>query len=261
MTRAVLVAMVMAGEAGAQPPGVDLQLAREPTGRRFELALAPAMVQLNGKFTQHVGTLAAFTWRVRERFALQVLGGANWLSEESRFGAQLADYRVEVQPSSTLLWTWGLFGGTEVEPLFGEFTALDGPRWRVGFLLSAGMGVGGTRHQLGAMSSGDTGTRFMGTIAAGLRVRMGSRFTARVELRDVGFSSSITTVNGCDVFDLEALDARVRMGRDPQGATVSGTCAGFSGPGDVPHALWLVKYSGTDVLHLLGLSVSAGVVF
>ena len=83
-----------------------------------EIALYPAAVQLNGEFTQHVGTFGAVTWHVREAFAFQLLGGGNWHSVESSFNASLVEnYRVEAQAASSLLWTWGVFGGVEVEPL------------------------------------------------------------------------------------------------------------------------------------------------
>jgi len=233
--------------ATAAHAGVDLQLDQEPRSGHFELSVSPVTAQVNGKFTQHFGTFAAFTWRLRDRFALQVLGGVNWFNEESSFNQELVDkFRVEAQFSSSLLWTWGLFGGTEVEPLVGELRMFDQPA-RLGVVLSIGLGGGGTRHQLKQRSAtpatwADTGVRFMATAAGGLRLQLGNHFVARLEVRDVGYSAAVTTLNGCRVAD------------------VSTQCRVFAGP-DAAIARNLLALSSSDTLHVVSVALAAGVAF
>jgi len=90
---------------------------------------------------------------------------------------------------------------------------------------------------------GDTGTRFMATAAGGFRLQLGKHFVARVDVRDVMFSSTIKSVDGCT--------------GDERNLT-SGSC---SNPVSLQAASYLTRLSGSDVLHSLGLSLSAGVVF
>jgi hypothetical protein len=267
--RALAVVVVMAGAAQGQPTGVATQATRPG---QFELSLAPAAVQVNGKFAQHVGSFGTFTWHATERFALQLVGGGNWYNEESGFNEELVGkFRVEAQTASSLLWTWGLFGGTEVEPVFGELSLLGGPHVRLGVVLSVGLGAGGTRHLLkprtltsaGLESDAtyaDTGVRFMATVAAGLRVRVGERFTARLEVRDVGYSAAVSSVNGCSGADVDGLVRRTHLS-DLGSVPVSGTCRGFSSPSDARTAQVLFRVSSGDVLHSLSLSLSAGFSF
>ena len=260
MKTLVLVGLI-AGTAFAQGSVVHVLEQREAKAGRFEVSLYPAAVQLNGEFTQHVGTFGAVTWHVREAFAFQLLGGGNWHSVESTFNASLVEnYRVEAQAASSLLWTWGVFGGVEVEPLVAKFTILNGPLVHFGVVLGGGAGAGGTRHQLKpqaatAATYGDTGARFMGTFAAGFRLALGSHFTARLEVRDVAYAARIETVNGCRAPELEVLS-----GRGP-GEPPSSQCLGFPGQTDAALARNLVASPGSAVLHNVGLYFGAGFIF
>lgn len=263
--RALLLAGLMAGTAWGQAQLVEVQ-----APSRFEVTLQPVRVQVNGKFTQHLGTFGAVSWSPRKHLALQVLGGGNWYNEESAFNGELVEkFRVEAQAATSMLWTWGLFGAVELEPFLGEFTLFDGPRARLGFVLSVGAGAGGTRHQLKPASTtparyGDTGVRFMATAAAGLRFRVGEHFTARFEVRDVGFSSDATTVNGCDEADLGAIAQRSLLFRDDESPlSLSPSCRGFPRDQymDAFVAQSLVRSRSTDIIHDLGLALGAGFIF
>ena len=248
---------LLAGTAFAQGAQVHVVERREAKAGRFEFSLFPAAVQLNGEFTQHIGTFGAVTWHVREAFAFQLLGGGNWHSVESAFNASLADnYRVEAQAATSLLWTWGVFGGVEVEPMVAKFTILDGPLLHFGVVLSGGVGAGGTRHQLKPTSAtpatyGDTGARFMGTFAAGLRIALGSHFTARIEVRDVAYSARIDKVNGCT---LPKDPTQLSLPEGPD-------CRGFPTPIDAALARNLMALPGSAVLHNVGFYVGAGFIF
>lgn len=261
-TLAMLGLGLMAGTAVAQAPAVQVHVVeqREAKTGRFEVVLFPAATQLNGAFTQHVGTFGAVTWHVRERFAFQVLGGGNWHNAESAFNASLVEnYRVEAQAAASLLWTWGVFGGVEVEPFLAKFTLLNGPLVHFGVVLGGGVGAGGTRHQLKPQTAtpasyGDTGPRFMGTFAAGFRLALGRHFTVRLDVRDVAYSARIDKVNGCSLPALTDLIER-------PGVQESAECRGFPTQVDASLARALVRTPGSAVLHNVGLYVGAGFVF
>lgn len=242
-----LVLLVVSGVAWAQTP-------------KLELAIAPVAVQLNGKYTQHVGTFGSVTLQLREGIGLQVLGGGNWINGESAFNGELVEkFRVEAQAASALLWTWGVFGGVEVEPFLAKFTLLNGPLVHFGVVLGGGVGAGGTRHQLKPQTAtpasyGDTGPRFMGTFAAGFRLALGRHFTLRLDVRDVAYSARIDKVNGCSLPALTDLIER-------PGVQESAECRGFPTQVDASLARALVRTPGSAVLHNVGLYVGAGFVF
>ncbi len=260
--KSMLLVGLLAGTAWAQADVTQTLDDAAAKSGRFEVTLFPAVAQLNGKFTQHVGTFGAVTWHLRERFALQVLGGGNWLSVESGFNSELVEkFRVEAQAASSLLWTWGLFGGFEVEPVIADFSFAD-QRVHFGVVLSAGVGAGGTRHQLKPQTDtpptyGDTGVRFMGTTSFGLRLSLGNHFTARLEVRDVAYSSRLERINGCAGYDT----TRFNFVRDPGWGSYSAECRGFDTPGDASAASNLLRQPGSDILHNAGLYLGAGFVF
>ena len=128
---------------------VDGAPMKKPDVGRVEFTLYPAVPQLNGKYTQHVGTMGQVTWHVREHFGLTLSGGGNWYNQESRLNAELVDKaRVEAQWASSLLWTWTAMAGVEVAPFSGEFALFDSGLATFSVVINAGLGVGGTRHLL-----------------------------------------------------------------------------------------------------------------
>ena len=252
--------------------------------RKSEIVLFPVSMQVNGKFTQHFGTMASFVYHLQENFGLQITGGYNWYNVESAFNGELVEkFRVEAQAATSLLWTWGVMGGVEVSPLYGKFTIFEGTLALFSFVLNGGVGAGGTRHQLkpetakadGSISQatyGDTGARFMGTLGAGFRLQLGERFALRLEVRDVVYTARMERVNGCNVDDLRAMDQKIRGGQDPATATVGGTCNvdTFTGTiegtdikrsNDVPLALNLVRIPSSDVLNNIGMYLGISFLF
>lgn len=261
-TLALAVVVMVGGSAWAQSTAnAEVHVVEKQEGKagRFEVALFPAATQLNGRFTQHVGTFGTVTWHVAERFALQILGGGNWFNTESSFNSELvAKYNIEAQAAESLLWTWGVFAGVEVEPFFAKFTIANGPIVHFGLVLSGGAGAGATRHQLKGENStpatyGDTGARFMGTFAAGFRVALGKNFTVRLDVRDVAYSARMDRINGCSAADAAALNAG--------GTASSPQCTGFNTPTDRSIANSLLKNQGSAVLHNVGLYLGGGFTF
>ena len=257
---------------------------------KFEVVLYPVAMQVNGKFTQHFGSMGSFVYHLQENFGLQISGGYNWFNVESSFNGELVEkYRVEAQAASSLLWTWGVMGGVEVSPLYGKFSLFEGTLAHFSFVLNGGVGAGGTRHQLkpetvktgGAISQatyGDTGVRFMGSLGAGFRLQLGERFALRLEVRDVVYTARMQQVDGCGIEDLRAMDAKIRGGgKEPevQALNLSRTCnvgeftrVDLEPDGtpvrrinNVPLALNLVKSPSSDVLNNIGLYLGISFLF
>lgn len=252
--------------------------------KKSEIVLYPVAMQVNGKFTQHFGTMGSFVYHLQENFGLQISGGYNWYNVESAFNGELVEkFRVEAQAATSLLWTWGVMGGVEVSPLYGKFTLFEGTLAHFSFVLNGGVGAGGTRHQLkpetvktdGTISQatyGDTGARFMGSLGAGFRLQLGERFAMRLEVRDVVYTARMERVNGCNVDDLRAMDMKIRSGQDPATAMVGASCDvdTFTGTiegtdikrsNDVPLALNLVRIPSSDVLNNIGLYLGISFLF
>jgi outer membrane beta-barrel protein len=268
-------------------PNVAVHIVEQKTysdAKKSEIVLFPVAMQVNGKFTQHFGTMGSFVYHLQENFGLQISGGYNWYNVESSFNGELVEkFRVEAQAATSLLWTWGVMGGVEVTPLYGKFALFEGTLARFSFVVNGGVGAGGTRHQLkpetartdGTLSQatyGDTGARFMGSLGAGFRLQLGQRFAFRLEVRDVVYTARMERVNGCNVDDLRAMDTKIRGGQDPATATVGAGCNvdTFTGTiegtdikrsNDVPLALNLVRIPSSDVLNNIGLYLGISFLF
>lgn len=251
---------------------------------KFEIVLYPATIQVNGKFTQHFGTMGSLVYHLQENFALQVTGGYNWYNVESSFNGELVEkFRVEAQAATSLLWTWGALGGVEVTPLSGKFALFEGTLAHFSFVINGGIGAGGTRHQLkpesvrtdGSVSPatyGDTGVKFMGSVGAGFRLQLGERFAFRLEVRDVVYTARMEQVNGCNIDDLLAMDAKIRMNQPVETASVGGGCrieefsgvypdTGVSKAIDATLAKNLVQSPSSDVLNNVGLYLGVSFLF
>lgn len=252
--------------------------------KKSEIVLYPVAMQVNGKFTQHFGTMGSFVYHLQENFGLQISGGYNWYNVESAFNDELVEkFNVEAQAASSLLWTWGVMAGVEVSPLYGKFTLFEGTLAHFSFVLNGGVGAGGTRHMLkpevrkpddtiSEATFGDTGIRFMGSLGAGFRLQLGERFAFRIEVRDVVYTARMERVNGCNLEDLKAMDAKYTAGRPVSEATVSGTCdvPSFEGTvegtdirrgGNINFARKQVEKPTSDVLNNIGLYLGISFLF
>lgn len=253
------------------------------SGKR-EVVLYPIAVQINGKFSQHVGTMGSFLWHLQENFALMVTGGYNWYRDESAFSAEINDkLRVATEAASALLMTWGVLGGVEVTPFYGKFAVFENALARFSVVINGGAGVGGTRVQLKPRTQvgdrispatyGDTNTLFMAQLGVGFRVQLGERFTIRVEVRDVVYTPSVERINGCDFDDLTRMEQRVGAGGSADQAMTSAACrklefVGFSetdptypNSRNISLARNLVKNPSSDVINNVGLYLGASFLF
>ncbi len=252
---------------------------------RHEITLYPAAAQVNGKFTQHYGSALSYTYHLHENLGLQFTPIYNWSASESDFNLELVEkVRQQGQPASTLLLDWAATGGIEVTPLYGKFAFYEGFLGQFALVLSGGAGLGQTRHLLkpttvsdtGATvpaTYGDTGQRFVGSVGGGLRVQIGSRFSARVELRDLVYTARVDEVNGCNAADLNAMFQVYESGSNSlAGVPVRSSCRVSSFQGvdprtgedrinDVPRARDLVLQPSSDALNNLGLYAGFSVLF
>lgn len=251
--------------------------------KRSEIILFPALVQINGKFTQHLGAGLGYVFHLQENFGFQLSGYYNYFAEESAFNNELIlKTRSEAQAATSLLNTWGALGGVEVTPIYGKFAIFENTLAHFSVVLSGGVGLGGTRHQLkpsnmaGPATYGDTGLRFLGGLGGGFRLRLGKYFAFRMEVRDVVYTARVDNVNGCTSGDLKALDNELRGGGNNP-VTVSGGCKvetfgvdagtnkfkkGDRRSDDVPLANNLVKPPiSSDVLNNLGFYLGVSFLF
>lgn len=241
---------------------------------KHEIALFPAVGQLNGKFTQHFGTALNYTYHVHENFGFQLTPQWNWFNTESSFNKELIDKgRVEAQAATSLLLNWGVVGGVEVVPLYGKFAWYENSLLQYSLVINGGAGYADTRHQLkpkndaGPATFGDTGNRFLGSIGGGFRVQFGDRFAARLEVRDLVYTARVDQVNGCDVEDLRVMDQDLRRGLDPSLSAVQSGCraeafaAATGRDKDVPLAFSLVREPTSDVLNLVSFYLGASFIF
>ncbi len=244
---------------------------------KHEIILYPGAIQVNGKFTQHFGSALSYIYHLHENFGLQLMGQYNWYSRESGFNQELIDkVREEAQAATSLLLVWALQAGLEVTPIYGKFAFLDGSLAHFSLVISAGAGLGSTRHQLrpenpaGPATFGDTGLKFVGSVGAGFRVQFGARFALRVEVRDLAYTARVDRVNGCNSADLSAMAEQLRLGQPVTAAQVGQGCSvssfsgfknGYNRSNDIPLALNLVSTPSSDVLNNLGLYAGLSVLF
>ncbi|MBX5482488.1 MAG: outer membrane beta-barrel domain-containing protein [Myxococcaceae bacterium] len=245
---------------------------------KHELALYPAITQVNGKFTQHFGTALSYTYHLHENFAFQLTPQFNWVNTESDFNQELVDkVREQAQAATSLLLNWNVVGGVEVTPIYGKFAFYEDQLAHYSLVVSGGAGYGSTRHQLkpkndsGPATFGDTGNRFVGSVGGGFRVLLGNRFAIRLEVRDIVYTARVDRVNGCDFNDLDAMDKSLRAGKPVTAANVSDGCqvAEFDGTDsnnhnrstDVPLALALVRDPTSDVLNLVSFYGGVSFIF
>jgi outer membrane beta-barrel protein len=258
---------------------------------RHEIVLFGA-AQINGKFTQHVGVGGAYVFHLQENFGFQISGYYNAFAEESAFNTELIQkVRAEAQAATSLLNTWGALAGVEVTPIYGKFALFQNNLAHFSIVLSGGVGLGGTRHQLkpptearaatatmaavdaSPATYGDTGLRFLGGLGGGFRLQLGKHVAFRLEVRDVVYTARVDAINGCSTGDLRAMDQATRNGMKPSTANVSASCnvstfegvdpkTGRNRSEDVPLANNLVKAPiSSDVLNNLGLYIGVSALF
>jgi outer membrane beta-barrel protein len=257
---------VTLGPSGARQFAHVLIARRERAEGRSELSLLGA-VQVNGKFTQHVGTGLEFGHHLREAFALTLGGTWNPYAVQSGFTEEELITKASQQPfaASAVLLDWEGHAGFELSPIYGKFAVFNSGVVQFGFYLGSSVGVGHTKIQLGApdektgreRSFGDIGLKPVAIFNAGFRMFFSERIALRAEIRDTVFSSVVDRINGCNAVDLKSL---------AQGGAVSTGCdkAAFSTAQrdyDVGVAKDLVGEPSSDIINNVAFTTALSVLF
>lgn len=230
---------------------------------KHELSLI-APIQINGKFTDHIGTGLEYLYHLRESLAVTVGGTYFPYAALSPFTDQLVDVaKQQPYPSSAVLLQYEAHAGLEVSPIYGKFALFD---WRVvqfGFYVGASAGVAQTRVQLRRADAargldrtfGDAGLRPVGHLNTGFRLFLGDFMALRLEVRDTVFSDSVTRINGCTKSDVDKM-----LG----GQGVSASCnpdAFADREADGRIAADLLKEPSSDVLNNIQFAAAISVLF
>jgi outer membrane beta-barrel protein len=205
---------------------------------RWELTLF-GQTQVNPKFTVHAGVSVELAYHLRENLAAQLgvayfpLAVQSTLSEELLTKASLAPETAEA-----FLLRADAVAGLELMPVYGKLNLFDGKILRLGIYLNAGLGVAKTRLQLRPSSDpitgrsfGDTGFRPMGSLGVGMRVFVSEQFTVRLELRDLAYSGYVSQVNGCNLSDVQKIEAAENLSQTATGISSGCDQRAFGAPG------------------------------
>ena len=242
--RTLLLASLICGAAVAQeadPDAVRVHvLEKRPftEAGRWELSFF-GNTQVNAKFTVHTGVAAELAYHLRENLAAQVgfwyfpISAQSGLSEEL-----LTKGRMAPESAEALLLRGAAVAGLELMPVYGKLDVFEGKILRLGLYLNGGLGVASTRLQLRPSTDpvtgrtfGDTGLRPVASLGVGLRVFLGERLTARIELRDFAWSGHVSRVNGCDAADAAKIEAAEANGQSAAGLSQGCDERAFGSPG------------------------------
>ena len=225
--------LLLAGAARAQQVGLPDDevikihvLEKRPftEANRWEVSFF-GMAQVNPKFTVHAGFSGEVAYHIRENLAAQ-LGAAYFpISQQSTLSEELLTKASEAPESAEAFLLQGdIVGGLELMPVYGKLNVFDGKILRLGVYLNAGLGIAKTRLQLRPSTDpttgrtyGDTGVRPMAQLGLGLRVFVTERFTVRLELRDLAYSGYVSHVNGCNLADVQKIEAAAALGQTATG--------------------------------------------
>lgn len=273
MVSAMAVVLVLA-QAAAPPtrPGAEggaavrtraEQAPAPPALQRFELVLAPASLQLDGVWAQHVGTTASLLVHVHERFAVTLSEGyLSWFT--ARSAAAEVEQKLSVTQGEDWRPTWSVLAGAEIAPGQGTLALGDGEA-ELRFVVTGALGA--TVPQFRARRAfqgrpafvGDASPAFSAQVGVGLRVKWG-HFAIRAELNDlIVTGGSATTVNGCTRSEASAAFA----GPASRSTVARGCDAASFDTGQLDRSMpeWLAAFSPRAAAHYPTLSLAASVSF
>ncbi len=233
---------------------------RERAEGKHELSLF-GTVQVNGKFTQHIGTGLEYGYHLREAFALTA--GGTWFAYAANNSFSetelLEKARQQSLAGSLALLRWEAHAGLEVAPIYGKFAFFNYGVVQFGFYMGTSLGVGGTQLQLsgensvGGRTYGATGLKPVGVVNAGFRMFFSERIAVRAEIRDTVFSTSVDNIEGCtyaDVKNLKPADAALTC---PGGDQILAK--------DIPQAQNILKEPSAEVLNNVAFTAALSVLF
>ena len=231
------------------PMLISILLAASSVDASVELQIIPISGQINTLHSEHLGSGGRLSIRLNRYFAGYFAGAGHWHNEPSSEKQKLYERTVRTQAyrPDQLTSVWQAIVGLESVPLSGRFWFMEAHEGEFGLVVRAGLGVGGVRVRLkppttmqdGTMSPatyGDAGARLVGDFGATFRFGIGA-FAIHLGPRLSMWSDEITTINGCDLDDLGAMDRALRAGSDPSLSAVRPQCTGFAESNDVALAV------------------------
>jgi len=184
---------------------------------RLELSAYPATIQINSRWTQHVGLAGAAAYHFMDTFALQLLAGSNlYLARETDLQAELRDKALLQPPSAPSILTrfYGVLA-MEMSPIYGKIAYYKNAMLTFSIFLTGGLGVVDTAVQLllrepaeGGRTkkvAASSGMWPAGLVGGGFRVMVADHWALRLEVRDLVYSARITKLNGCTSDELTQL--------------------------------------------------------
>lgn len=188
----------------------------------FEVTAYPTVLQLNSRWTTHVGTAVATAYHLSETFALQGLFAYNLLlARETDLQVELRE-KANLQPESapSILSKGYAILAMEMSPIYGKLGFYENSMLAFSLFLTVGGGVVDTAVQLllRDIDRDDDGTvdqkkpiiaaaglKPAVLVGAGFRVRLAESWMLRIEVRDLVYSARITHLNGCSKSELETI--------------------------------------------------------
>ncbi len=253
---------------------------------RFEASITPVVGQLNDLVTMQLGMGGQLAIAISPHMRFVVGGVWNYRWVDSGFENQLR-IGLETQRGGggadlNLFVPAAGYAGTEFGLLSGQVAAFHFPH-RFEFTMSGVAAAVSTRVQLKPVSarldgsispstSGDAGIRPTVGIGAGLHMEFLERFSLRLEVRHFAIAGRTSSVNGCDLNDLRAMDNALRRGTPVTAAMTSVGCrvetfdgtdpqTGLKRSNDIPLALGLVRNPSSMFESYLVAQFSVGVTF
>ncbi len=172
-------------------------------------------LQVNGKFTDQIGTGVDWLYHLREAFAFGL--GGTWYEyrADSAFTEDELVTKAKQQPytASALLMNWEAHAGFELSPIYGKFAWFNSGVVQFGLYVGSALGLASTEVELRpadpntgrGRTFGDTGFKPVGLFDVGYRMFFSEHWALRAEIRDTLFSSDVQTINGCTANDLQAM--------------------------------------------------------
>ena len=223
-------------------------------------------VQVNPKFTEHIGNGLEIAYHIREPLAIFVGGTYFWHSQPTDFtDNQLLNNAGQAPTAAEAVWSqWEAHGGLEFTPVYAKMAFFGVGTLRFGVFVGVGAGVTDTKAELQPPSAGvartfgDAGLKPTGFFNAGFRFFLGDHFAIRLEIRDVAYSAYVSQVNGCTQADAESL------GNGNPGS-VSAACAanfpGAQGKTNAHYASALLQDPSTEIINTLQFALGLSVLF
>ena len=236
------------------------------TEGKFEITVTMP-IQVNPKFTQHVGNGLELEYHIREPFALFIGGTYFWQSQPTDFTDNQLLNNAGQAPTTAedVMSQWEAHAGIEFTPVYAKMAFFGLGTLRYGVYLGAGAGLTDTKVELQPPSStttrtfGDSGYKPTGFFNVGFRFFLGDHFAIRLEVRDMIYSAYASQINGCSQQDLD------NIGNGNPGMATNQTCAttfsGDQGKTNAHIAATLLTDPSTEIINNLQFALGLSVLF